>query len=155
MAHAKQLDHSETQRSGQMTARELRSVIRAGAFDRPTSGAAPGYVQANLVALPRPYASAFVEFCRQNPGPCPVLEVTAPGEARSALAADSDLRTDVPRYRVFRHGTLTEEPTDVSDIWTDDMVAVLLGCSFTFEHALIGNGIPLRHIEHRRNVAMY
>jgi len=134
----------------------LRRLIRQGRWDRPTAGLAPGFVQANLVILPAEFALDFLTFCVRNPKPCPVLEVTAPGSPHPRqLAADADLRTDVPRYRIYRHGTLEAEVTDIISLWREDLVAVLLGCSFTFERALLQAGIGLRHWELGRNVPMY
>lgn len=138
------------------TGAEVRAAARAGDLTGPTPGLAPGYEQANLVVLPRDVAFDFMLFCHRNPKPCPVLDVTDPGDAEPRLVAPgADLRTDLPRYRVWRHGELAEEPTDVRHYWRDDLVAFLLGCSFTFENALIGAGIPVRHIEMGRNVPMY
>jgi uncharacterized protein YcsI (UPF0317 family) len=139
------------------TAAELRAAIRAGQWTGPTAGLARGYVQANLVIVPASDAEQFAEFCRLNPGPCPLLERTATGspEPRSA-APGADLRSDVPRYRVFRNGQAeTAEPTDVSPLWRGDMVGFLLGCSFTFEDALARAGLSVRHIDQQRNVPMY
>ena len=90
------------------------------------------------------------------PKPCPVLDVTEPGSAEpSSVAAGADLRTDLPRYRIYRNGELVEEPTDLLGCWRDDMVGFLLGCSFTFEQALLDAGVPIRHLEMGRNVPMY
>ena len=139
------------------TPAELRRAIRAGLFTGPTAGQAPGCVQANVVILPRSDADEFAEFCRLNNRPCPLIEQTPPGVASpTRSAADADLRTDVPRYRVFRGGVAdAHEPTDVSDLWRDDLAAFLLGCSFTFEAALAAAGLPVRHVEQGRNVPMY
>lgn len=136
---------------------ELRAAIRAGAFRAPTAGLARGYVQANVVVLPAVAADEFEEFCRLNPRPCPSIERLATGDPRPrASAPDADLRTDVPRYRVFRGGRLeASEPTDIRDLWRDDLVGFLLGCSFTFENALLAAGLPVRHVEEGRNVPMY
>jgi uncharacterized protein YcsI (UPF0317 family) len=136
--------------------RDVRAAIRAGGFTGPTAGLCPGYAQANLVALPRRYADDFLLFCRRNPRPCPLLAVTEAGSATPlALAAGADLRTDLPRYRVYERGTLVDDVTDATRYWRDDLVAFLLGCSFTFESALTGAGIPLRHLDAGRNVSMY
>lgn len=134
----------------------VRERIRSGEHTGPTSGAAPGLAQANLVVLPEAEAFAFVRFCVRNPKACPLLEVTDPGSAHpAALAPGADLRTDVPRYRVFRDGELVDEPTDVSKAWRDDLVGFLLGCSFTFEWALAAAGLPLAHQRQGVNVPMY
>jgi uncharacterized protein YcsI (UPF0317 family) len=138
-------------------ASELRRAIRAGEHTRPTAGLAPGFVQANLVILPRDVAHEFAEFCRLNSRPCPLIEQTEPGDPEPKHSAPgADLRTDVPRYRVFRHGAPEPtEPTDVRSLWRDDLVGFLLGCSFTFERALLEAGLPVRHIELGRNVSMF
>src|SRR3954462_1004056 len=135
---------------------DVRAAIRRGEWDKPTAGVAPGFVQANLVALPAADAFDFLRFCVANPRPCPVLEVTDAGafEPRN-LAPGADLRTDVPRYRVHRDGELAEELTDATAVWREDLVAFLLGCSFTFERALLAAGLPVRHVEQGVNVPMY
>lgn len=121
----------------------------------PTSGWAPGYTQANLVVLPREWAFDMLLFGQRNPQPVPLLDVTEPGAVSTVLAPGADLRTDLPRYRVWRDGTLVDEPTDVVDLWTDDLVSFLIGCSFSFESALHDAGVPVRNIEQHRNVSMY
>lgn len=137
-------------------AQSARNDIRAGRRTGHTAGLAPGCVQGNLVILPSDYAAEFAAFCQLNPKPCPLLASSSPGDPRlPTLADDLDIRTDVPRYRVFRDGELVETPTDISDIWQDDFVSFVLGCSFSFEQALLEDGIPLRHIERGENVAMY
>ncbi|ACU39549.1 putative hydro-lyase [Actinosynnema mirum] len=120
-----------------------------------TAGLADGYAQANLVAVPRDWAYDVLLFAQRNPKPCPVLDVTDPGDHRTVLAPDADLRTDLPRYRVWRDGEPVAEPTDVLRWWRDDLVSFLIGCSFTFETALRRAGVPLRHVEQGRNVAMF
>lgn len=136
--------------------REARAAIRAGRWTGHTSGLAPGRVQGNLVILPRAQAFDFLQFCQRNPKPCPLLAVTEPGDpAVPALGAGIDLRTDLPRYRVWRDGQLVDEPTDISALWRDDLVGFVIGCSFSFEEALLQAGIPLRHVSSGRNVAMY
>ncbi|MBA4017854.1 MAG: putative hydro-lyase [Pirellula sp.] len=135
---------------------DLRAAIRRGAFSGQTSGQCPGFVQANLVIVPQPYAAEFAEFCRRNPRPCPLLEELPAGEYRSRIAADGDLRRDVPRYRVFRGGVAdVVEPTDLESLWRDDLCSFLVGCSFTFESALTAAGLSVRHLEEGRNVPMY
>jgi uncharacterized protein YcsI (UPF0317 family) len=136
---------------------EVREAIRAGRWTGPTAGLARGFVQANLVILSAADAVDFAEFCRLNPRPCPLLEQTAPGDPIPQQAAPhADLRTDVPRYRVFRHGVLqSDEPTDVKALWRDDFVGFLLGCSFTFENALVSAGLAVRHLDERCNVPMF
>ncbi|ATL26166.1 putative hydro-lyase [Streptomyces formicae] len=133
---------------------EARAAFRSGVTS-PTAGWAPGYTQANLIAVPADWAYEMLLFCQRNPKPCPVLDVTDAGSWRTPLAPGADLRTDLPRYRVWEHGELIAEPTDVVEHWRDDLVSFLIGCSFTFESALAASGVPLRHIEQGRNVSMY
>jgi uncharacterized protein YcsI (UPF0317 family) len=134
----------------------LRAAIRGGRWNGPTAGLAPGHAQANLVVLPAADALDFLRFCVHNPQPCPVLEVTDPGSPEPVhTAPGADLRTDVPRYRVYRDGDLAGEAADVAAEWRDDLVAFLLGCSFTFERAMLAEGLPVRHIEQGVNVPMY
>lgn len=141
---------------------ELRALCRTGTFSRPTAGLASGYVQANLVILPASLADDFRLFCQRNPKPCPLLEETLPGDPfTKALADHADLRTDLPLYRVFEHGHLADEVADIQGHWRDDFVAFLIGCSFTFESALLRAGLGVRHLEELRpdgqpkNVPMY
>jgi uncharacterized protein YcsI (UPF0317 family) len=138
------------------TGADVRRMARRGEWTGPTPGLAAGYAQANLVVVPRDLAFDFLLFCQRNPRPCPLLDVTDVGcpEPRSA-APDADLRTDVPGYRAYRYGELIEEPGDLLAWWRDDLVGFLLGCSFTFENALLKAGLPVRHIEQGRNVPMY
>lgn len=139
-----------------LSPREIRDLIRKGLWDRPTAGVAPGHAQANLVILPREYAFEFLLFCQRNPKPCPVLEVLEAGQWQSALLAPgADVRSDVPLYHVYRKGKLTRRVKDVTGIWNDDLVTFFLGCSFSFEEALLGARIPVRHIEEGKNVPMY
>ena len=133
---------------------QARGLFRHGLV-APTSGWATGYTQVNLVAVPRDWAFDVLLFGQRNPQPVPLLDVTEPGDRSSALAPDADLATDLPRYRVFRDGHLVDEPTDVADLWTDDLVTFLIGCSFSFERALLEAGVPVRNLEQGRNVAMY
>jgi len=135
---------------------EQRRRIRSGSFTGPTAGLAAGNVQANLAILPKAYANDFLRFAVANPRPCPVLAVSEPGDPRlPRLGEDLDIRTDVPRYRVWRDGELVEEPTDVSHVWRDDLVVFAIGCSFSFEEALVEDGIEVRHIACNTNVPMY
>lgn len=132
----------------------VRAAIRRGELDGPTAALAPGFTQANLVVLPEADAFDFLRFCLANPRPCPVLEVLEPGSTEPrATAPGADLRVDLPRYRVYRRGELVAEPVQVE--WRDDLVAFLIGCSFTFERALLAAGLPVRHIEQGVNVPMY
>jgi uncharacterized protein YcsI (UPF0317 family) len=135
---------------------EVREIIREGRWDKPTAGIALGYAQANLVILPKKYAFDFFLFCQRNPKPCPLLEVLEPGDFRpDFLAADADVRTDAPRYNVYLKGKLQTSPKNVKYLWKKDFVTFFLGCSFSFEEAMIRSGIPVRHIEEEKNVPMY
>ena len=132
-----------------------RHAFRGG-LKRHTSGVAPGRVQANLAILPRTYASDFLRFCQRNPKPCPVLAVSEPGDpSMPDLGADIDLRTDVGSYRVWRDGVHTGTVQDISDVWRGDLVAFALGCSFSFEQAVIEAGIRMRHVDMGQGVPMY
>lgn len=136
--------------------RLFRAEVRAGRFAGPTAGRCPGYVQANVVIVPQAYADEFGEFCRLNAQACPLVDRLPPGSTVPAVAADADMRTDVPRYRIFRDGIAEPiERESVVDRWRDDLVTFLLGCSFTFETALAEAGLPVRHVEEGRNVSMY
>ncbi|WP_409184832.1 putative hydro-lyase [Amycolatopsis sp. VS8301801F10] len=137
-----------------LTPAEARALFRAGT-ERPTTGWADGYAQTNLIAVPADWADDVREFCARNPRPCPVLDVSEPGDPTTRLAPGADLRTDLPRYRVWHNGTLTSEITDATGVWRSDLVAFSIGCSFSFETLLRAAGIPLRHVEQGRNVAMY
>jgi uncharacterized protein YcsI (UPF0317 family) len=137
-------------------AAKVRAAIRAGQVQGHTSGLAGRHVQGNLVVLPQAWAGEFLDYCQANPKPCPLLAVTEPGEhALPTLGQGIDIRTDLPRYRVWRHGELVDEPADIRALWRDDLVSFVLGCSFSFEQALADEGIPLRHVEQGLNVAMY
>jgi uncharacterized protein YcsI (UPF0317 family) len=138
------------------TGLDVRLASRSGALDAPTAGLAPGFVQGNLAILPHEYAEDFLRFCQANPKPCPLLGVSEAGDpAIPALGADLDIRTDIPRYRVWRDGVAIDEPHDIKSVWRDDLVSFVLGCSFSFEEALLQADVPLRHIERRSNVPMY
>ena len=135
--------------------RQLRALCRSGEYTGATAGAAHGYVQANLMIVPREYAFDFLLFCQRNPKPCPLVEVLEAGRTEPSCAPGADLRTDLPGYRIYENGVLSREVTDIRAEWRDDFVSFLIGCSFSFENALIEGGIPLRHVQQRRNVAMY
>lgn len=138
------------------TAHDVRAAIRTGAYSGHTAGLAAGKLQCNLAILPERYALDFLRFCQRNPKPCPLVGVGDTGNPMlPTLGADIDIRTDVPKYRVFRDGTLSDEVTDISHVWADDLVTVALGCSFTFENALLRHNIPVRHIEDAKNVPMF
>ncbi|GAA0235601.1 putative hydro-lyase [Cryptosporangium japonicum] len=135
-------------------ASEVRSEFRGGLV-RPTAGLAPGVAQANLIALPREWAWDMLLYAQRNPRPCPVLDVSDPGQPFTVLAPDADLRTDLPLYRVWRDGELVREVSDATEVWRDDLVAFLIGCSFTFEAPLLAAGIDVRHVSAGSNVPMY
>ncbi|UVD60048.1 putative hydro-lyase (plasmid) [Rhizobium sp. Pop5] len=134
----------------------VRAVCRNGSWEKETSGTAPGYVQANLAILPSALAEDFLRFCMRNPKPCPLVGISEKGSPRiPELGLDLDVRTDVPRYRVWKDGALAAETGDINDLWSDDLVAFAIGCSFSFEEALASNGIKLRHVSEGHNVSMY
>ncbi|MFN0162357.1 MAG: putative hydro-lyase [Burkholderiales bacterium] len=135
---------------------ELRRTIRARGFVNQTSGQCPGFTQGNLAVLPASMARDFRDYCAANPKPCPVIGVSAPGDPRvPRLGADLDIRTDIPAYCLWRNGEYERELDDLVGVWRDDLVAFVIGCSFSFEEALIEDGIALRHIELGRNVSMW
>jgi uncharacterized protein YcsI (UPF0317 family) len=126
---------------GSLSPADARARFRAG-LRVPTASFAPGFTQANLVVLPLDAADEFECFARRNPRPCPLLDVTEPGRPVTWLAPDADLRTDLPAYRVWADGRCVSEPGDVTDWWRDDLVAFLIGCSFTFDHVPTGSASP-------------
>jgi uncharacterized protein YcsI (UPF0317 family) len=135
---------------------QVRQMIRRNELVRPTAGLCQGYVQANLAIVPKGLAYDFLLFCQRNPKPCPILDVTDVGSPEPRLLGPgADLRYDIPKYRVWKNGELVDEPTDVAGYWRDDLVAFLIGCSFTFETALLKAMVPVRHIEQDCNVPMY
>jgi uncharacterized protein YcsI (UPF0317 family) len=135
---------------------DLRTACRTGAYDGPTSGHAPGFVQANMVILPAADAEDFRLFCERNPKPCPVLEILDAGDPQPKnCAPGADIRTDLSLYRVFRNGEVVGDVTDISDLWRDDFVTFLLGCSFTAEEALSAAGLEPRHIRETGIVPMF
>lgn len=136
--------------------RAVRAAARSGAFTGQTSGLAHGCVQGNIAIMPREYAGEFERFCQRNPKPCPVLAIGDPGDPiLPTLGVDVDIRTDVPQYRVFENGAVVDTPYDLSRWWRDDLVTFVLGCSFSFEQALVEANVPLRHIAEQKGVAMY
>ena len=138
-----------------MAVADLRETIRAGAYQGHTSGLAFGNLQANLAILPAGAALDFMRFCQRNPKPCPLVGVTDTGDPMMWTLGDIDIRTDLPAYNIYRNGALAESRADISDLWRDDLVAFALGCSFTFERALLNTGIALDHIDSNRTVPMY
>jgi len=139
-----------------LTPGDVRLAARNGSLVGSTAGMASGFVQVNLVILPEEQANGFLRFCQANPKPCPVLAVSEPGERQCAvLGEDLDIARDVPSYRVYRNGKFDGTLNDVSEVWRGDLVTFAIGCSFSFEHALLQNGVPVRHIEEGCNVPMY
>jgi uncharacterized protein YcsI (UPF0317 family) len=135
---------------------EMRAAARRGEWRGSTGGQCPAYQQANLVILPKEAAVEFAAFCTRNPKPCPLIEITPPGDPEPARSAPgADLRTDLPGYRVYRGGELVEQRGEIRDLWRDDLVAFLLGCSLTFEHALIDAGVGVRNVEGGTLVPMF
>jgi uncharacterized protein YcsI (UPF0317 family) len=147
---------NQIQRNSLQTPASVRLACRSGEFCEQTSGLAPGYAQANLVVLPQADAEQFLGFCRANPKPCPLLEVTQPGDPTLAtICTETDIRTDLPRYRVWENGELIDEPQNILTQWRDDLVSFLIGCSFSFDAALLEAGLPVRHVDLGRNVPMF
>ena len=139
----------------EVDSKELREAIRNGEFAGTTSGAAGHKVQANLVILPKAYAFDFLLYAMRNKKAVPVIEVMEDGQTESRFADGSDIRTDVPKYNIYEDGVLRDTTDDISGYWQDDFVTFLIGCSFTFEQAILDEGISIRHIDEGRNVAMY
>ena len=134
----------------------VRQMIRGGRHPGHTAGLAPGYLQGNLVVLPGEWAMDFFRYCQRNPKPCPLVGVSDAGDPiLHTLGKDVDVRRDIGSYNVFRDGELSERVGDITDLWQDDMVAFIVGCSFTFEKALVDGGIPLRHWEQDLTVSMF
>jgi len=138
-----------------MNTEEIRKKIRDGEHTGPTSGIAGDKVQANLAILPKEYAFDFLLFAIRNSKPVPIIEVLEAGEFVSRYAKNSDIRTDIPQYNIYKNGELTETVSDIKKCWRDDFVTFLIGCSFTFEQAILDAGISIKHIDEGRNVAMY
>jgi uncharacterized protein YcsI (UPF0317 family) len=138
-----------------LSASELRARIRKREWSRPTTGLAAGYAQANLVMLPKEEAFHFLLFCVRNPKPCPILDVLEPGQTEPKIAPGADLRTDLPKYRVYEKGVLKAEVDKVTRFFHQEMVSFLLGCSFSFENAMLAAGLPIRNMEEGKNVSMY
>jgi uncharacterized protein YcsI (UPF0317 family) len=138
-----------------LPAHQVRLACRAGLAES-TAGVAPGFVQGNLAILPEKLAAAFHRFCQLNPKPCPIIGMSDVGDPKiPSLGLDLDIRTDLPRYRVWRDGEVVEEPVDIMAHWRDDLVAFVIGCSFSFEEALMAEELPIRHIEQKVRVPMY
>jgi uncharacterized protein YcsI (UPF0317 family) len=145
-----------TPRPAERAPAEWRALFRADAWPQHTGGLAARHVQGNVVILAKAWADDFLRYCQRNPKPCPLLAVGEPGDASLPMLGDGiDIRSDLPRYRVWRDGKLVDECSDVRALWRDDSVAFVIGCSFSFEQALMDEGIRLRHVEQGRNVAMF
>lgn len=139
-----------------MTPAQLRQRIRSGEHSGNTSGYCAGFVQCNMVILPKDWAAEFLQFCTKNPKPCPVLGMADAGSWEiPALTANLDVRSDLPSYKLFENGEFTQEVTDIKEYWRDDLVTFMLGCSFSFEEALLADGLEVRNITEQRNVPMY
>ncbi|MDR3561607.1 MAG: putative hydro-lyase [Negativicutes bacterium] len=138
------------------TPKSIREKIRQGGLVRPTAGMAEGYVQANLAIVPKALAYDFLLFAQRNPKPCPILDVTDAGCGEPKIVAPgADLRFDIPKYRIYKAGELVDEVLNLENYWRDDLVSFLLGCSFSFEAALLKADVPVRHIEENCNVPMF
>ncbi|MFB9218953.1 putative hydro-lyase [Kurthia sibirica] len=139
-----------------MSPADIRTMIRDGQLTGPTAGHALGYAQANLAILKKEHAFDFLLFAQRNPKACPILDVIEPGDfAPNGISSGADIRTDLPKYRIYKQGELVDEVTDILDYWSDDLVCFLIGCSFSFENALLNNDIDVRHITERCNVPMF
>ncbi len=135
---------------------DVRSLIRANAYTGHTAGLGRGFQQCNVVILAESHALDFLRYCQRNPRPCPLIYISDTGDpSMHALGRDIDIRTDVPFYNVYRDGRLDLQCADIGDLWRPDFVAFALGCSFTFEHALVSEGIAMRHIEEDRTVSVF
>lgn len=139
-----------------MSPKEVRNLIRQGKLVKPTSGMCKGHIQGNLVIVPKDLAFDFLLFAQRNPKPCPILDVTDIGDPEAKIMAKgSDLRYDIGKYRIYKYGELVEEIESIENYWRDDLVGFLLGCSFSFESAMMNASIPIRHIEDNHNVPMF
>ena len=134
----------------------VRGAIRSGAYQDHTAGLATDYLQANLVIVEDVHALDFVRYCLRNPKPCPIVGVGDTGNPMmTTLGQDIDVRTDVPSYNIYRYGQFIESCSDIRHLWQNNLVAFALGCSFTFEHAILRAGFPLWHVENNRTVPMF
>ena len=150
------MNTNRAQQLAQLSGIEARVLIRSGEWTKPTAALAFGYVQANLVVLPLEWADEFGTFCHLNPRPLPLLERMESGSPVPAKSAPTaDLRSDLPKYRIYENGRLVDEIGNLLPRWQDDWVSFLLGCSFTFDSVLQAAGIPVRHLEQGCNVPMY
>lgn len=140
--------------ASRLTAGEARALFRGGTV-APSAGWADGYTQANLLIVPADLAYDVLLFAQRNPKACPVLDVLDAGQVTGRLLPDGDIRTDAARYVVYRDGVPVDRPTDLLEVWQEDLVTFIIGCSFTFESALRAGGIPIAHIDQGVNVPMF
>lgn len=141
---------------GNISPKDIRQKIRCNEYRKGTAGVSDGFLQGNVVILPAEHAGDFYTFCKRNPKPCPLIGLSKAGDpSLPMLGGDIDIRTDVPKYRVFKDGVLQGEEDSVEHLWRDDLVTFVLGCSLSFEMALMDDGVPIRHIEQDTNVPMY
>ncbi|MDR6873223.1 uncharacterized protein YcsI (UPF0317 family) [Bosea sp. BE125] len=156
MSTMNQITPATTAQGSAAAAQAIRLACRNGSLTGTTSGLAPGFVQGNLAVLPADLAADFLRFCQANPRPCPIIGVSDVGSPRvPVLGRDLDIRTDLPGYRVWKDGELVAETGNVSEWWRDDLVSFVIGCSLSFEEALLDEGIPLRHVERSIRVPMF
>lgn len=135
---------------------QARAAIRSGSWARPTAGLAKGFAQTNLAIVPSEYAADFLRFCMANRQACPILDVTAPGDpCPASIGGNIDLRSDLPRYKIFENGLVVDEPSDITHYWRDDLVSFSIGCSFSFEEPLMADGVRMKHIEQGTGVPVY
>ena len=129
--------------AGMTPAQELRQAIRDGRHRGPTRGHGIGYVHCNLAVLRKRHAFDFLLYCQRNQRACPVLEVCDPGDPEpKRLAPGADLRTDLPRYAIYRNGARETDRADIRELWQEDFVAFLIGSGITFDGALERAGVP-------------
>jgi uncharacterized protein YcsI (UPF0317 family) len=145
-----------TTRASLLAGADVRHAVRERRFTGSTAGVAPGFVQGNVAILPQAYAREFLRYCTVNPKPLPVIAVSAPGVPfLPTLGHGLDIRTDVPGYLVFEHGVQVAEIPDLTSLWREDLVTFVLGCSFSFDQALLDAGVTVRHVLGRSNAAMW
>lgn len=139
------------------TPAQVRDQIRSGHWGKNTSGLASGYVQGNIVILPKAWADDFLKFATLNPKACPIVGMSEnPGDFLLPNVGENvDIRSDVSSYKIFRDGEFKQEVSDITDFWQDDLVTFVLGCSFSFEEPLIADGLEVRNITENVNVPMY
>jgi len=138
-----------------MNTNEIRKKIAKGDFKKPTAGFCPGYVQANMLVIPKKHSKTFEEFAKKNSKAIPVLEIVEKSHYSKILAKDANLLNELPAYDIFEYGRYVKTVNNIEEYYKDDFVFFLIGCSFTFENSLISNGIPLRHVDEKKNVSMY